>query len=87
MRRLLLLTLLLAVAAARGGAAAEPLIARTCNGSSDCAGWFSAPVLLEWSVAGGAPWAAAQDERFTQDTAGSPAGCIASDDVETRRRR
>ena len=82
MRRLLLLTALLAVAAP-AVAQAEPLIARTCNGSSDCSGWFRGPVRLEWSVAGGSPVSGCADVTLTQDTTGAQQGCIASDGVDT----
>ena len=55
-------------------AAAQPEVDRTCNGSTSCDRWFTAPVLLEWTYAGSVQ-TGCQDEWFRQDTAGSLRSC------------
>jgi hypothetical protein len=82
MRRALLLAVVLAVAGP-AVAQAEPLITRTCNGSSTCSNWFTVPVRLDWTVAGGSPVSGCVDITLTQDTIGSQQGCIASDGTDT----
>jgi hypothetical protein len=57
-----------------GTAAAQPEVNRTCNGSTICDRWFTSPVLLEWTYAGDVQ-SGCQNERFTQDTAGSLRSC------------
>jgi hypothetical protein len=80
MRRLLLALALLLTAPS--AAAAEPLITRTCNDSPICAGWYTVPVRLEWSVAGGTVQSGCADVTLTADTTGSQQGCIASDGTD-----
>jgi hypothetical protein len=81
MRRALVIALAL-VAAAPALAQAEPLITRSCNGSSVCSGWFTAPVRLTWTVSGGSATSGCVDITLTQDTKGIQQGCIASDGTD-----
>ena len=81
MRRALLLAVVL-LAAAPAVAQAEPLISRTCNGSSICSEWFTVPVRLDWTVAGGSPVSGCADITLTQDSIGNQQGCIASDGTD-----
>ena len=78
-----------ALAAAAGPASiahAEPLIARSCNGTQLCSSWFTAPVTLDWTVSAGTPLEGCLDVTLTRDTPGSLHGCIATDGGETLER-
>ena len=87
MRRLVALcTLVLAAGLAPAAARAEPLIARTCNGSADCGGWFTQPVTVDWTVSAGSVVSGCADVTLTQDTPGARQGCIAGDGTDTIER-
>jgi hypothetical protein len=85
MRRLLALVVAF-VALSPAAAQAEPLITRTCNGSSNCAGWFTSSVRLDWTVSAGSAVSGCVDVTLTQDTDGVQQGCIATDGTDTIER-
>lgn len=81
--------LILAVSAAvvvlgfnASSAVAEPLVSRTCNGSSTCDVWFTSPVSIDWTFEG-TPTGGCVDETLTQDTAGSLRACAVTDGGES----
>jgi len=82
MRRALVALVVLASAVLPATAAAEPFVSRTCNGLSNCSLWFTSPVSLKWIYAG-VVTSGCQDERFSQDTAGTLRACFVSDAGET----
>jgi len=83
-RRLLVSLVVLAAAASLPAAAgAQPLIARSCNDSPVCSGWFTEPVRLDWTVNPGTPELGCVDVTIVQDTAGLQQGCFARDGLET----
>jgi hypothetical protein len=87
MRRLVVLLVAFAAwGAAPAVAQAEPLVTRTCNGSQNCAGWFTSPVRLVWTVSAGSKLSGCADVTLTQDTAGVQQGCIAWDGTDTVER-
>jgi hypothetical protein len=87
MRRLFPLLLVLAACGFSSAVAhAEPLVTRTCNGSTNCAGWFTSPVRLVWIVSAGNKMSGCVDVTLTQDTTGIQQGCIAGDGTETVER-
>ena len=79
MRRVLAIAPCSPRACAPGVAQAEPLISRTCNRSADCAGWFTGPVALDWTVAAGDVVRGCVDVTISEDTPGRQEGCIAKD--------
>ena len=87
MRRLLAVAAALAAyGCAPAVAQAEPLITRTCNDSADCAGWFTGPVALDWTVSAGVVVRGCADVTITADTTGRLEGCIARDSTDTVQR-
>ena len=80
MRRLLVaLVVGSAVGVLPAGASAEPIITRSCNNSTICAGWFTTPVSVKWTVAGAAGTSGCANVTLTQDTKGIQQSCIAWD--------
>jgi hypothetical protein len=88
MRRplLALLAVLAAGAWLSPAANAQPLIARSCNDSPVCTGWFTEPVRLDWTVNPGVPELGCVDVTIAQDTPGLQQGCFAREGTETASR-
>ena len=74
--------LALALAGPIATARAEPLITRTCNDAADCAGWFTQPVALDWTVSAGTVTSGCVDVTLSRDTTGTQQGCIATDGTD-----
>jgi hypothetical protein len=75
MRRLVVLVVVAACAAVPATAAAEPVVSRTCNGSTICDQWFTSPVSLKWTISGGAVIGGCIDVTINRDTTGIEQGC------------
>jgi len=72
----LLAMALVAGTAERSAAQDLPDIKVSCNAGS-CAGWFTSPVTVDWTVAGHTSSSGCVDRTLTAETAGSAQGCIA----------
>jgi hypothetical protein len=82
-RRLVVLLVAAACLSAPATAAAEPLVARTCNGSTVCNLWFKSPVHVDWTIVSGAWLSGCNDITIDVDTVGSQQGCAATEGGET----